>query len=126
MSHRCGEPSRRLTGRTQDISDIKGTAVVTGASTGLGAVYADRLARRGYDVLLVARNKARLDALAAQVAASTGRNAEVLRRPCGLRAARERGRAAAHRRVDHAVGQQRGRLAVRPAHWPSPRRCCRR
>ena len=60
------------------MSDIKGTAVVTGASTGLGAVYADRLARRGYDLLLVARDKARLDALAAQVAASTGRKAEVL------------------------------------------------
>jgi short-subunit dehydrogenase len=60
------------------MSDTKGTAVVTGASTGLGAVYADRLARRGYDLLLVARDKARLDALAAQVAASTGRKAEVL------------------------------------------------
>ncbi len=60
------------------MSDIKGTAVVTGASTGLGAVYADRLARRGYDLLLVSRDKARLDALAVQVAASTGRKAHVL------------------------------------------------
>ncbi|HVY13806.1 MAG TPA: SDR family oxidoreductase [Rhodopila sp.] len=55
-----------------------GLAVVTGASTGIGAVYADRLARRGHDLLLVARNRERLEANAAKIAAETGRKVEVL------------------------------------------------
>jgi len=56
----------------------KGVAVITGASSGIGAVYADRLARRGHDLLLIARRHDRLQQLAAEIAGRTGRKVEVL------------------------------------------------
>jgi uncharacterized protein len=56
----------------------KGTALITGASSGIGAVYADRLARRGYDLILVARNRDKLDKLASRLTNETRRSVEVL------------------------------------------------
>ena len=56
----------------------KGTALITGASSGIGAIYADRLARRGFDLVLVARNGDRLQALAARLTAETGRKIETI------------------------------------------------
>ena len=55
-----------------------GTALITGASSGIGAVYAERLARRGHDLILVARNRDRLNALAKRLSDETGRNIEVV------------------------------------------------
>lgn len=56
---------------------FKGTALVTGASTGIGSLYAEQLARRGYDLVLVARNRERLNALAGRLTTETRQNVEV-------------------------------------------------
>ena len=51
---------------------------ITGASSGIGATYAERLARRGHNLVLVARDKTRLDALARRLSAETGVSVDVL------------------------------------------------
>ena len=56
-----------------------GKALITGASSGIGAVYADRLARRGFDLTLVARDASRLEEISRRLRAEAGRRVEVLR-----------------------------------------------
>lgn len=54
------------------------TVLITGASSGIGAVYAERFAKRGHDLVLVARDKSRLDAIAARLRAAHRVAVEVL------------------------------------------------
>jgi len=57
-------------------TESKGVAVVTGASSGIGAVYADRLARRGYDLLLAARSRGAMCDLVRNLSVETGRQVQ--------------------------------------------------
>ena len=59
-------------------TETKGTPLITGASSGMGAIYADRLAKRGYDLILVARNKNRLTGLAERLKDETGRSVKTI------------------------------------------------
>ncbi|MEO6676220.1 MAG: SDR family NAD(P)-dependent oxidoreductase [Pseudomonas sp.] len=56
----------------------KGTAVITGAASTVGVAYAQRLARLGYDLTLIARDREHLLLIAARVTDQSGRSVEVL------------------------------------------------
>jgi short-subunit dehydrogenase len=60
------------------MSDLP-SVLITGASSGIGAVYADRFARRGHDLVLVARDDARMEVIAATLREATGVKIEILK-----------------------------------------------
>jgi short-subunit dehydrogenase len=78
----------------------RGTAVVTGASSGIGAVYAERLAAQGYDLILVARNANKLRELAVKITNATGRSVETV--------AADLTKAADLRRIEHLLRTDAG------------------
>jgi uncharacterized protein len=75
---------------------IRSSALITGASSGIGAVYADRLARRGYDLILTARRTDLLAQLATELKAKYNVNVQVI--PADL--ATEHGIQAVERRIE--------------------------
>ncbi len=73
-------------------------ALVTGASTGIGEVFADRLARDQYDLIVVARSGERLEALAKRLEGRSGIQVEVAP-------------------ADLVVPEERARIEARLAEW---------
>jgi len=67
----------KLATGADDMSTLS-SVLITGASSGIGATYADRFARRGHDLVLVARDKARMETLAERLQAENGVKIEVL------------------------------------------------
>lgn len=80
----------------------KSTVLITGASTGIGAVYAERFAHRGHDLVLVARDATKLAALAERLQQETGVSVDIL--PADLTQAEDLATVEARLREDMRIG----------------------
>lgn len=78
------------------------SVLITGASTGIGAAYAERFARRGHNLVIVARDKARLEALAVRLREQSNVEVEVLQ--SDLTNPSDLARVEARLREDHRIG----------------------
>jgi uncharacterized protein len=76
--------------------------LITGASTGIGATYAERFAHRGQDLVLVARDRARMETLAARLRSETGVAVDIIAADLTIPA--ELGRVEARLRDDESIG----------------------
>ncbi|WOA54340.1 SDR family NAD(P)-dependent oxidoreductase [Dickeya solani] len=78
------------------------SVLITGASSGIGAVYAERFASRGYDLVLVARDRVRMDGLATRLRQKNGVTVDVL--PADLTRSDELAVIETRLREDHRIG----------------------
>ena len=90
------------TPRKGNAMTAKPSVLVTGASTGIGAGYAERFARRGHDLVLVARNTARMETLADRLRSETGVAIDIV--PADLADPGERAVVEARLRDDARIG----------------------
>jgi short-subunit dehydrogenase len=91
----------------------KPSVLITGASTGIGAVYADRFARRGHDLVLVARDRARMEELANRLRRDTGVEVDIVR--ADLTDIRDLVQVEARLRDDHRIGVLVNNAGTAPA-----------
>ena len=91
----------------------KSFVLITGASTGIGAVYADRFAKRGHDLVLVARDRARMETLADRLRRETGVEIDILQ--ADLTKPRDLAQVEARLRDDHRIGTLVNNAGTAPA-----------
>lgn len=83
------------------MSDVP-AVLITGASTGIGATYAERFARRGHALVLVARDAARMESLADRLRQETGVTIDIL--PADLTQAADLAKVEARLQEDSRIG----------------------
>jgi len=93
--------TNRILGPTNEMT-TKPAVLITGASTGIGAMYADRFAKRGHDLDLVARDRSRMEHLAARLRAENGVGVDIVK--ADLTSAAELGQVEARVRDDTSIG----------------------